>query len=403
MRKTLSVVALVTVLCLAAGPLLAQGEFKLRFREAGGKAQLSPILRSAQQYVHAPKQPASQLRGLPKKLSGTVNYAQVTLGGRTVVMAAAVGSATNLYVDTDLDGSLADEKPIKAKAAGGYQNYGPIVLTVGTGSDKRKVPLLVRRRQGMADYFLCFPGGYREGAVKLGGRKYLMGIVDINMDGRIKSSELSMRTLQSRQCDGFALDLDGNGQLSSSMASYEILPYLPRIIKVNSAWYAVTVKEDGSAVTFQKADPEFGTIDAGSPDAELMLFSDTGYHRLSGSGGRWNVPEGTYLPIRITLAKQDRAGVKWSITGRPSGARQLIKLEEGKTAELKLGGQLVTKTDARKTGSGQTYSIGLSLEGPGGVSFGPGVMKGSKRQPAPKFEIVNRKGKVLKSDKFSYG
>lgn len=255
----------------------------------------------------------------------------------------------------------------------------------------------------MAEYFLCLPGGYREGTVELGGRKYLMGIVDIDMDGRIKSSELSMKTLGSRQCDGFAFDLDGNGQFSSSMASYEVLPYLPRLIKVNSAWYAVTVKEDGSAATFHKAEPKFGTIDAGSPDAELMLFSDTGYHRLSGSVGQWKVPEGTYIPIRITLAKQDRAGTKWTLTGRPSGQGQLIKLEEGKTAELKLAGQLVAKTDARKTGSDGSYSIGLSLEGPGGVSFGPGVRKGSKRQPAPKFEIVDGAGKVLKADKFSYG
>ena len=230
-----------------------------------------------------------------------------------------------------------------------------------------------------------------------------MGIVDINMDGWVKSSELSMKTLSSRQCDGFALDLDGDGQFSSSMASYEILPYLPRLIKVNSVWYTVTVKEDGSAAAFHKADPKLGTIDAGSPDAELMLFSDSGYHRLSGSGGRWKVPEGTYIPIGITLAKQDRAGAKWAITGRPSGGKRLIKLEEGKTAELKLAGQLVAKTDARKAGSDGSYSIGLSLEGPGGVSFGPGAMKGSTRQPAPKFEIVNRKGKVIKSDKFSYG
>ena len=51
----------------------------------------------------------------------------------------------------------------------------------------------------------------------------------------------------------------------------------------------------------------------------------------------------------------------------------------------------------------RTASIGFALKSPCGIQFAPGATKDGKQQPAPSFKILDASGKVLKSDKFSYG
>ena len=89
-------------------------------------------------------------------------------------------------------------------------------------------------------------------------------------------------------CDLLAMDLNENGRLDvGSVDSGEIMP-LPKMIQVGGAWSDLAVAPDGSSIGFERAEPQWGTLDVGSPDMELNCFLaavSTG-SRAPGASGR---------------------------------------------------------------------------------------------------------------------
>jgi len=399
MRRTLPAVLCLAAAVAVASPVSAQGEFKLQFKAAD--TDMSGVMRMARQYVPAAAIPVSSLPGLPEGATGNWFYARVGLGQCKVILGMAEKDSAKLYVDTNGDGVLKDEKPVEAATKGGNRVFGPVTINVVVGGDKRTVSLSVMQ-PARGNYLLCSPGGYWAGTAELGGKKVSLGLVDSDWDGRIARGEFSMKALMSRRFDGLAIDLDGDGKFAMSMQNFEVMP-LPRLIQVAGVTYSLEVKPDGSAVTFTKVEPQLGTLDAGSPDVEMMLFGDTGVHRLTASGGKWQVPAGEYIPMQITLAKKDDAGAAWTLSGRPGEKSGMLRVEAGRTLEMGLGGPLAAATDVQKPAPGQPVSIGFALKSAGGVEFAPGATKDGKRQDAPTFKILGENGTVLKADKFSYG
>jgi len=398
MRRGLFVILCLIAAVVVAAPAWAQGEFKLQFKKAD--TDTAGVMRMARQYVPAPAMPASQLSGLPEGAAGNWLYVQAPLGQRKVLMAMAQADTSKLYVDTNGDGALKDEKPLEAAAKSGQQVFGPVALSVGDGKDKRTVSLSVMQPTGRS-YLICSPGGYWSGTAELGGRKVSLGLVDSDWDGRIARGEFSMKAIMSRRFDGLAIDLDGDGRFSTSVRNFEVMP-LPRLIQAGGVYYSLSVKPDASAVTFTKVEPKLGTLDAGTPDVEVMLFGDTGAHYLKESGGKWPLPAGDYLAGRVVLSRKDDSGATWSLTGQPGQDTGPIRVEAGKTVAMGLGG-LVAAADVSKASRGNPISIGFALKSDGGIEFAPGAMKDGKRQAAPTFKILGENGAVLKADKFSYG
>jgi hypothetical protein len=145
-----------------------------------------------------------------------------------------------------------------------------------------------------------------------------------------------------------------------------------------------------------------GTLDAGGPDVEMMVLSDAGFQRFSGSDGKWQAPAGHYMTVQAQLSKTDAAGAKWTLTGSGAGKLENFEVRKGETLSLKLGAPLVTKIEADPAGDG-LVSISLALEGRGGERYGPGAAKANSPLGPPEFKILDGDGKVLTSGKFAFG
>ncbi len=64
--------------------------------------------------------------------TGTAYYATTNLGGKPTIMLLDLAATPKLYVDTDHDGDLAEEKPFKGKGSGGSGSL--MGALVGTNS-----------------------------------------------------------------------------------------------------------------------------------------------------------------------------------------------------------------------------------------------------------------------------
>jgi hypothetical protein len=117
---------------------------------------------------------------------------------------------------------------------------------------------------------------------------------------------------------------------------------------------------------------------------------------LWGLGGSRSRPSFS-LERLSALAKVDRQGTGWTLElthGQPLG-------RIGQSGQ-KPGEPLLIKTDMVRTRTGE-YSFGLSVIGQAGERYSGAVSRNGKRLPPPRFDIVDRQGRILASGVFEYG
>lgn len=406
MRGAMPLAEAVLIACLLCAPVGARDEFPLAETAAGPEAM--GWARWVQQVLPTASRKPVAVRAVPK-LAGKALYLTATLGGRATQMLIDVSDTPKLYVDTDGDGDLAEEQALSGKRLG---SRGLLDSLLGSG-DPREVSfnsVAVKVAGAPAEvkislsgpagggYVELMPGTLRAGTAKLAGRSCRVQIVDANLDGRYGSAFPQNSLLA---CDLFAMDLNGNGRLDvGSVDSGEIMP-LPKMIQVGGAWYDVAVAPDGSGVGFERAEPQWGTLDVGSPDVELRLFSDSGFHWLKGSGGKWKVPVGNYMTVDVAMRRTER-GAAWSLEcDWPGGKLQNFSVRRDETTQLPAGPPLVgeVRTDLYDN----SLMLSFALRGRAGEEYEAGARRNGRSQPAPSFVIQDETGKELASGKFEYG
>ncbi len=406
-----SATALLMGLCLSlASPTAwAQGEFPLEPREIKDfdQSPYARVLSMGYKTASFQSEKPPNLKALPKDVTGNVTYFLATLGGTDFVFLIDSAQPPRLYADTDGDGDLSDETPVSTgdqgqRAAEGQPQMavlGPITLKA---PDAKSVQVYIRltvfgdqRRLGI------YAGGLRTGEVRLGERSYQVAVVDGDCDARYDGTvSLPLDLSEGPVFDVLAIDLNDNRKFEMVLDPplFETLP-LPKMLSVEDTYYSVNVAPDGSAIRLKEIEPAFGTLDAGSPDAELWLFSDCGIYKLGGAEGGWRLPVGKYMPLQLSLKKEDEGGSEWKLAGRFDPAEMpCFEISPGETQTLEFGPPLSAETNVQSMGA--SVSIGFSLLGRGGEKYSPGAEKDGSRTPHAKFEVADDTGKVVLSDAF---
>jgi hypothetical protein len=177
---------------------------------------------------------------------------------------------------------------------------------------------------------------------------------------------------------------------------------LPRIFKLGDEWYSIDVRPDGSAASLEPVQPEFGTLDAGTDSAEIHLLSDTGTHHLTGSDGKWKLPEGRYVSRQIVLNARDGEDA-WRLSAYgDTGKLSDFRIGPDEVLDLAVGSPLTLSTEVSAAGSSQAY-ISLVLSGRAGEEYSPGATKNGQMVEAPTYKIFDEAGELLASGRFEYG
>jgi hypothetical protein len=327
------------------------------------------------------------------------------LGGARVLMLIDPAGTPKLYVDTDVDLDLADEKAIEGTGdANGLVSFGAVGVADPEDKSKRTVRFGVQAyvNQGVVQQACLTPPGSCSGEVELDGKTYAVAVVDGNMNGAYGERPAGGAPPRGQQ-DALAIDFNGNGRFDGDGS--EVLP-IGEMTRVGGSYYGVKIEADGSAITFEPVEPAFGALRIDGVGVDLSVYSSAGYFHLGASDktedGVWRLPVGKYALISMQLTGTDEAGETWTLTClQPPSALRSFEIVEGETLELKLGAPLTLRTDVGK--SGGAASIGLTLTGQGGEPYLPGGTKNGEQQPAPKFRILDENGKELASGAFSYG
>jgi hypothetical protein len=403
---TLTGIVLIVWTCTREEPL-EEGRCRLKFKALSKHDDMLVTL--AMRNLKSTKDKPIEIKDLPKGLTTDCVYFLAKAVGKSAPMVLAYYNRLEysiLYVDTNSNGRLSDEKPYrpKIKKRSGYKEYifGPFLLKSRDSEGESRTEFYAITNHGQ--FLSLQPSGYRTGKVRLGENTYKVAVIDGNRDGRYdKIFSLPIDKAYLIGCDVFAIDLNKSDKKwhLSLIDRSEIMP-LGRMIKVQNTYYSINVAPDGTTLELKKAEPEFGTLDFGGANVKLKLWSDTGDHYLFGLEGRWPLPAGIYKALFIELEEIDSEQNVWTFSGRPkAGPLRDFEIRADETTSFKIGPPFSIKTDTRQVAD--QVSIGLSLEGCAEEQYRFPILKGGKQQPAPTFKIVNETGKVLASGQFKYG
>jgi len=388
-RSTCFTTACLLIVGLTSLCAHGQGEFPLeRHPLADGprglvQASRRPTMKSAEK--------PSQLKGVPEALSEKAAYFVVRAGSGGFLLAIDLSGSPVLYVDTDRDNDLADEKPIALSEAEKWAYYSG-VITVGAskGKDQPAVQfeLWAYAKGRTVPWISVAPAGFYSGKVTIGEKAYAVALTDLNLDGRLLGRQ-----------DTLALDLNGSGDFEP-LAS-EIMP-LSDMVRVENAYYSVEAEADGSAIRLKKITPESGTLAVEDPCVQFTVLGHVGMFSLEASDSSWKLPVGKYTTALVKLAVKDEEENVWILpcVRLPSEMREL-DIRKGETVALAIGPPLTLATDVSPRGG--SVLIGVNLTGRAGERYLPGAFKNGEMLEPPKFRILDEAGHELAADSFQYG
>jgi len=406
--KRSSITAFVGWLCaVACSFACAQGTFTLKAEPITDAD--SPLVAIGRQRLEPRGWKPDGLKAGPRRMTGYSTYFTFRVGDRELYLAIESGRTPRVYVDTNLNGDLSDESAAPLLQAGRRSwlgrsrpsRYGPVGVTIPGSRDAVRTSLLLETYSG-SDLSVC-PAEYRVGTVQVGGRKYHVGVVDCNMDGRYDGV---VQLPYSKPSDALAIDWDGNGRFEQGdYTAMEIQP-LPKMVAVEDAYYAFRPSGDGLTIHVEKVAPATGTLDVGSAGVELMLMSEHGIRALRTKQAKCEMPVGKYSCWSVTLRRKDSNGVEWTLqSSRELGKLKEFEIREGRVTAFKLASPLRIKTTPRRlTSLFRSYvSIALSITDDANVEYSGGIRKGRYRPSPPRLKILDESGKVLASGRFEFG
>lgn len=172
---------------------------------------------------------------------GRFGVLELAGGVRIAVAHEAKGKARGLWVDSDLDGDLAEETPVRWSPGEFWPNTTDTVRIPVPGEDQPRSVLLLfkRERSDIHDRLGVITRVHRRGWIEIGTRLRPVALVDGNGDLRFDDVEH----------DRAFLDLDGDGEIQTS---YEELR-LGEPVALGREGYAAEVPDPlGASVTFRR-------------------------------------------------------------------------------------------------------------------------------------------------------
>jgi len=407
MRKVILVITLASaILMVSTCAKREEGRCRLRYRAVNTSE--STIYFACQDQMRISERPA-QLKDLPKGVSRAISYFLAKIGDRDIPLIIEGSKKFKLYLDTDGDGSLSDERgfaasTVKKRRFGpvDYYRFGPISLEFGQAERKLAKRIYVITR-GTNIEQLCFcPADYRKGKVRLGEYIYSVAVVDGNFDGKYgKIFSPPIKNIFRPGCDSFAIDLNRDGRLDWALYERSELTPLSRMIKIEDTYYSIDVATNGTALELKKVEPEFGILDLGGADVKMKLWSDAAEQNIIGSEENRRFPAGKYKTIFLELNQKDSSGNRWTLTSSRAGKLEDFEIRPGRKSSFKIGPPFQIKTTARRTSN--DILIGLNLEGQAGEQYGADVGRNGIRVSPPVFKIIDESGNVVDTGRFKYG
>ena len=407
MKKVILVISLTSVVVLVS-TCAKRKEGYCRLRYQAVDTLESTIYLACQNMVKIPRKTA-QFKDLPKNKSGRFSYFLAKIADRDIPVVVDRTNRVRLYMDTDGDGYLSDEKRFISKAVkkrlfGSVDHYkfGPISVRFDKPGGKYAKRIYVITRNNL-DYRFISPADYRKGKVLLGQNIYDVAVVDGDFDGKYgKILSPPVKTIWRPGCDSFAIDLNRDGRLDFDYYfRSEIMP-LAKMVRVGNTYYSINIDENGKSLELNKIQPDFGTLDLGNENLKLKLWSDTAQQSIHNLKSNGPIPAGRYQALFLEWSQIDPEKKEWTFTCYgDTGVLRDFEITKNKTTSYKIGPPFQIKTRAQKIR--KNVNIDFKLVGQTGEQYRPDFKRNGIRVSPPVLRITDESDKVIYSGRFKYG
>jgi len=300
---------------------------------------------------------------------------------------AKQGRWDQLYIDSNVNGHLNDEKPVKAYRTDQYYTYFGPVKVVFEGEDGPLTYHLNFRFYEREDTQRLYvsSGGWYEGDITVAGAKKCCMLIDYNGNGTFND-----KSLNSSQCDRIRIGEKGTRDTG----------YVGNYIEIDDVLYRTEIARDGAYIKLSKADDvKFGTVRLPDTITEFSAGGENGLFTFKAEKGAGSLPVGKYRVNSWTIERKDEKGRKWELQGRAYTSEGDFEVTADKEAELSIGEPIISTLKATKSGSG--YSFSQNLQGRLGERIA--LTRNGARPPAPKLHIKNKDGTYDRLFSFEYG
>lgn len=384
-------IAVITVVFAAAASLEAGEEqwLQYRFSREPHRQDVSTAASSADHKGAAPTETMT-----PDFVAGDVRFGKwetpMTEAGfvwLAVDRSSAAGPYETLYIDSDCDGSLADEEGVAAyRADQQHARFGPVKVVFQTdlGPTAVHVNVICYDYPGQKRLYVTSAGWY-EGGVTVGGEEYKCRLVDFNSNGAYNDA---------------SMDFAQADQIWIGKGSDLTRSFVGKYILINGEYYHPNPAVDGASISFDPVENvPLGTLTFPEGVDEIAIGGVNGLLAFRPEGGSVEVPAGRWLIERWRITRKDEKGAVWQMTGQGFRSENELEVREGEKLVLEVGEPVTATLTVSERGGEHNFQE--SLAGPSGERIS--LTRNGTQPPAPRLRIKNEDGSYNRLYSFEYG
>jgi hypothetical protein len=302
---------------------------------------------------------------------------------------SANGPYDLLYIDSNADGSLADQTPIKASSAAAFEAQ--------QSAEFRQVKLLLPGEDGPAAYHLNLnvwlgsqtkrivaqAAGWYEGNVQIGDKKHGCVLFDSNANGAFNDA---------------CADYEQSDCIKIDSGSPFVIGRVGKYIQADGAMYELQVARDGAFVRFNPAkDISLATVKVNGSAQKFSAGGQNGLFVVSVSDGQAKLPAGKYRLSHWEIQKKDDTGAQWDLA---AAAPVDFEVAADKQATLNIGEPVSGWVAYARQDRTWVFSE-PRLKGRLGERIT--ITRGGQMPPPPALLIANADGTYKSRFTFEYG
>jgi hypothetical protein len=311
-------------------------------------------------------------------------------GGRWICVDRTTksGPCDRLFVDSNGNGRLDDESPLKATRRDEYMAYfDPVRIAFKSEDGPISYHLICRFYQFGTNraQLLVGSGGMYQGKVSLGGKKHTVQIIDNTVNGVYND-------ISENPYDSDRIVLDEKENTSR---------YLGRWLEVDKELFQIEVAPDGAFIKVQPAlNVAMGQVRVPETISEFIAVGTNGHFVRKPIKGDVALPVGGYRVHGWTMDRKDAQGANWQLQGYSFGALARFTVSSSKPQMVNVGEPINAVLQATPLAKNE---ISFSLRQQGNFGESLQVMKGQEQAPAPQLHVASLDRSFGTTNNFQYG
>ncbi len=301
-----------------------------------------------------------------------------------------LGPYDRAYIDSNGNGSLADETPVstyRKESKRAYFKPAKLIFEIEDGPVTYHLGLQYSCYSSGQHHLAYWAAGWYEGKVTINDQSLFCRLVDNNANGTFND--------RSDTADqGDLITLGKNDQSPSlTVGKYASLP---------DGLYSLEIAQDGAFVKLDPArDVTYGQVTMPKTISSLDVFGLNGHFIQQPENSTVRLPVGTYRIKSWAIERKHSDDSLWRMQGDGLTDRHgLFTVSADSPIPLRIGEPIISSlTMNRKSSTG--HSFGSRLRGRSGEQIT--LTRNGRRPTAPKLHVVNQAGTYERNYQFEYG